>query len=103
MIPPGKCFCYENKVLSRESVDKMQTKPHCCYLCSMAHLLPRFGSGIQVGSEEGKGVGKTLATAAIKYDDGNDIGYLKHIFFCKTNGCSSKSMLLESLSTKNMK
>lgn len=52
MIPQGKCFSYENKVLSIESVDNIQMKPHRCYLCSMAHLLPQFGGGIQVGTEE---------------------------------------------------
>lgn len=44
----------------------------------MAHLLPQFGGGIQMGTEEG--VGKTLAIAAFKYDDGNDTGYLKLFF-----------------------
>lgn len=81
MIPQGKCFCYENKVLCRESADKMQMKPRCCYFCGMAHLLPLFQGGIQMGTEEGKGSRETLATAGFKYDNDNDIEYL-NLFFC---------------------
>lgn len=50
----GKMLCYENKVLSGESVDKMQTKPHGCYCCGTAHLLPLFEGGIQMDFSRGK-------------------------------------------------